>query len=98
MLAMMVLLPGKVLYVAPSPWRWLMVAGQLLAVLAVAVSLLQTGAFHFLGISQLFADRPTQNTPLNLRGFYKWVRHPLYTFSLVFLWLSPVMTTNTLTA
>lgn len=97
MLPMMALLPGQTLYVVPSPWRWLMVAGQLLAILAVAISLLQTGALHFIGLSQLVEENPIQGDTLNLGGFYAWVRHPLYTFSLVFLWLTPAMTTNTLT-
>ena len=29
-------------------------------------------------------------------GLYRFVRHPLYTFSLLVLWLSPSMTVNTL--
>lgn len=98
MLALMVLLPQKTLYVAPSPWRWLMVLGQLAALAAAGVTLLQTGAFHFLGLAQLVSDRPTDNSPLNFKGFYRYVRHPLYTFSLVYLWLAPIMTTNSLAA
>jgi methanethiol S-methyltransferase len=27
---------------------------------------------------------------------YRWVRHPLYTAGLLFIWLTPVMTQNTL--
>ncbi|NOH03709.1 MAG: isoprenylcysteine carboxylmethyltransferase family protein [Chloroflexi bacterium] len=30
------------------------------------------------------------------RGLYRLVRHPLYTFSLVFIWLTPVMSQNSL--
>jgi protein-S-isoprenylcysteine O-methyltransferase Ste14 len=29
-------------------------------------------------------------------GLYRWVRHPLYTAGLVFIWLSPVMSANLL--
>jgi protein-S-isoprenylcysteine O-methyltransferase Ste14 len=29
-------------------------------------------------------------------GLYRWVRHPLYTLGLAFLWLTPVMTTSLL--
>lgn len=97
MLALLAWLPDRVLYVAPSPWRWLMVGGQLLALLAAGVSLLQTGALHFLGLAQLVDKAPAQNSRLNLSGFYAWVRHPLYTFSLAFIWLTPVMTVNLLT-
>ena len=72
--------------------------GQLLAVALAGVTVFQTGAFHFLGLTQMVAENPTENSPLNLSGFYAWMRHPLYSFSLIFIWLTPVMTTNTLTA
>ncbi len=98
MLAMMGLLPSETLYVVPSPWQGLMVGIQLLALLAAGISLLQTGPFHFLGLTQLMAGNPAGSGPLNLGGFYAWVRHPLYTFAIIFLWLTPAMTTNTLTA
>jgi protein-S-isoprenylcysteine O-methyltransferase Ste14 len=96
MLALTAALPGKVLYVIDAPWRWLLVAGQLAALVGAGLTLLQTGAFHFLGLAQLVTDRPAENTPLNFRGMYRWVRHPLYFFSLMFLWLTPLMTTNSL--
>ncbi len=98
MLALMALLPQETLYIVPSPWRWLMVLVQLAALAAAGITLLQTGVFHFLGLSQLIADHPADNAPLNFRGFYRYVRHPLYTFSLIFLWLTPAMTTNSLIA
>ncbi len=98
MLTMMGVLPSQTLYVVSSPGRWVMMAGQFVAVVLAAVSLLQTDAFHFLGLSQVVAKDPTESASLNLGGFYVWVRHPLYTFSLIFIWLTPVMTTNTLTA
>jgi protein-S-isoprenylcysteine O-methyltransferase Ste14 len=31
-----------------------------------------------------------------VRGLYRWVRHPLYTAGLMFIWLSPVMSQNSL--
>jgi protein-S-isoprenylcysteine O-methyltransferase Ste14 len=97
MLALMAMLPGQTLYIVPSPWHWLMVGGQFLAIVAATISLLQTGIFYFVGLAQLVDKNPTDGT-LNLGGFYAWVRHPLYTFSIIFLWLTPAMTTNTLTA
>jgi protein-S-isoprenylcysteine O-methyltransferase Ste14 len=94
---LLVWLPTQTLYVAPAPWRWLMVGGQLLALVALTATLLQTGLFHFLGLAQLVAGRPDESGALNVNGFYSWVRHPLYLFSLLFLWLTPVMTINLLT-
>jgi protein-S-isoprenylcysteine O-methyltransferase Ste14 len=31
-----------------------------------------------------------------VKGLYRWVRHPLYTAGLLFLWLTPLMTTSIL--
>ena len=75
-----------------------MVGGQMAALLAAAITLLQTGIFHFAGLAQLVNDRPDQTGSLTVDGFYAWVRHPLYTFSLIFLWLTPSMNSNSLTA
>ena len=86
--------PGEVLYQVPSPWRWGMVVMQLLAVLAATVTLLQTDVLRFLGIRQFLQAEPLSPNRLTISGFYKWVRHPLYFFSLVFLWFSPIMTLN----
>ncbi|MFN8459251.1 MAG: isoprenylcysteine carboxylmethyltransferase family protein [Anaerolineae bacterium] len=97
LLLMLVWLPDMTLYVAPSPWRWLMVAGQVAALGGLTVSLLQTGLLHFLGLSQLVAGRPAESGVLSERGFYGWVRHPLYFFGTLLLWLTPLMTSNWLT-
>ncbi len=93
---LLALLPDQTLYVAPSPWRWLLVAGQLLAVVGLGLAFLQTNPLHFLGLAQLWGGKPQQNGQLVVNGFYYWVRHPLYFFSLLLLWLSPVMTVNLL--
>jgi len=89
-------LPDRTLYVAPAPWRWLMLGGQFLALLGLGVTFLQTGPFHFLGLAQLFEKQPAEHGSFSAHGFYRWVRHPLYSFSLLFLWLTPLMTVNLL--
>ncbi len=94
---MLALLPDQTLYVVPAPWRWLMAGGQLLALAGLGLAFLQTGPLHFLGLAQLFAARPAESSSLQIEGFYRWVRHPLYFFSLLFLWLSPLMSLNLLT-
>lgn len=88
-------LPDRRLYVIPSPWIYLSIAGQLLAVVALAVGLFQTGVWSFLGLRQLVGgeDRPSQ---MVVKGLYRYMRHPLYTAGLVFIWLVPVMTVNIL--
>lgn len=90
-------MPDRILYVVPSPWSRLMVAGQVLSVLAVAAALRQTGFFYFLGLSQPFSDRPEEPGTLVTSGFYCRIRNPLFFFGTVFLWLFPFMTINLLT-
>ena len=90
------LLPDRVLYVVPPPWRYAMLAGEVLAVLGIVLALLQVDAASFVGIRQVFqGEQPSQ---LVTTGFYRWVRHPLYLFGLLILWLTPALTRNMLVA
>jgi protein-S-isoprenylcysteine O-methyltransferase Ste14 len=95
---LLALLPDQVLYVVPSPGRWLMLAGQLLALVGLGLAFLQTEPLHFLGLAQLWTQPAAAqaNGRLVVTGFYYWVRHPLYFFSMLFLWLTPAMTANLL--
>jgi len=95
-LALPALLPDRSLYTIPSPWVYLTLALQGLALAALALGVLQTGAWSFLGLEQLFAPAPSEPPPLVVKGLYRWVRHPLYTAGLVFIWLVPVMSANPL--
>jgi protein-S-isoprenylcysteine O-methyltransferase Ste14 len=90
------LLPDQALYAVPAPWLFLMLAGQLAAVVCLSVALLQTDALHFLGLRQLVQQTDSASA-LNTGGFYRVVRHPLYLFGLIILWLTPVMTINVFT-
>ncbi len=95
-LALPALLPDRRLYAIPFPWALLTLAVQGLAVVALLLGLLQTGLWSFLGLSQLNGSNPTGPSRLVVRGLYRWVRHPLYSAGLVFIWLTPLMTTNLL--
>ena len=97
LLPLLALLPDQTLYIAPLPWRWLLLAGQFLALLGLAAAALQTDIWHFLGLSQLLRERPSTAGSLQISGLYCWVRHPLYLFSLLLMWLTPAMTVNLLT-
>ena len=96
-LALAGLLPDRTLYTIPIPWALITSLGQLTAVAVLLMGLLQTDVWSFLGFRQLLqpatSDQPAR---LVLRGLYRWVRHPLYTAGLVFIWLTPVMTANLL--
>ena len=88
--------PGARLYVIPVPWSYFALAGQLLAVLALGIGFLQTGIWSFLGFEQMLKPGPTPPARLVTGGFYRWVRHPLYTAGLVFIWLTSIMTSSLL--
>lgn len=92
---LMVVLPDQVLYRIPVPWVFLSFAGQFAATLVLVVGVLHTGALSFLGLRQLIEGEKRQSR-LVTDGLYRWVRHPLYTAGLLFIWLTPVMSQNTL--
>jgi protein-S-isoprenylcysteine O-methyltransferase Ste14 len=85
--------PGKRLYTIKSPWRWMMVAGQIVA--GITTILAFTDAPHRFSISQQLrkAENPE---PLNVRGIYRYVRDPFLLSGLLQIWLTPFMTTRLL--
>ena len=85
-------LPDRQLYSVPPPWGLIMMGIQGLAASLAALTLLRTDAMHFAGLSQILR-RPASSRLLQ-NGTYAVVRHPLYLFGLVFLWLSPRMSVN----
>lgn len=87
-------LPDIPVYTIPAPWLILTGAIQVLAAAALAAGVLQTGALAFAGIRQLFAPTAPEEGQLVTSGVYRWVRHPLYSAGMVFMWFSPVMTRN----
>ena len=95
-LALTATLPGERLYVIPTPWSYITLVGQLLALLALVIGLLQTRIWSFLGFEQMLNPSPSSTSQLVTGGIYRWVRHPLYTAGLVFIWLTPIMTSSLL--
>jgi protein-S-isoprenylcysteine O-methyltransferase Ste14 len=91
-LYLVVWLPNQPLYSVPAFWRPFMLAGQVGAVLILAAALNKTDALDFAGLRQL--GRKAEVPPLIVDGIYRWVRHPLYTGSMLFLWLIPVVSVN----
>ena len=88
------LLPDKVIYQISPPWRWLMLAGQGLSALALGIATWKSGLFQFIGLSQALTDPQHFTGNLVTSGIFRYVRHPLYLFSSLFLWLTPTMTQN----
>ena len=91
-LYLMLTLPDDPLYQVPSPFSTLMRVGQLVSVILLFVAVFQTDLLSFVGLRQLFEEEKTG--ALITSGLYRYVRHPLYTFSLLILWLSPNMSVN----
>ena len=88
-------LPDRPAYQIQSPWNILMFGGQLLSALLLLVAVLQTDTLSFIGLRQLFEK--SQSGALVTHGLYRLVRHPLYLFGLLFTWLTPMVTQNSLT-
>jgi methanethiol S-methyltransferase len=89
-------LPDASLYRIPPPWMWLTLLVQQAAGLGLLVGVSQTGAMAFLGLDVFFPGWQPRPSRLVCGGLYRWVRHPLYSFGLLILWLTPLMTWNLL--
>jgi len=89
--------PDTPLYRIPQPWAQ---AGYLVQVAGLALgawSLAVTDVWAFLGLRQLMSADPEETLErLTVRGPYEWVRHPMYTGTLLFLWGAPAMSLNRL--
>jgi len=92
---LMAVLPDQVLYQISTPWMYLSLAGQLAAAVLLIVGVLQTDTLSFVGLRQLFEGQD-RSEKLVTQGLYRWVRHPLYMAGLLFIWLTPVMSENSL--
>lgn len=88
-------LPDQALYSIPTPWVYLSVAGQFGALVMLVVGVLQTDTLSFIGLKQLLGETE-RSSQLVTGGLYRWVRHPLYSAGLLFIWLTPVMSINSL--
>jgi methanethiol S-methyltransferase len=96
-LALMAALPDQHIYTISLPWALFTLALQGIAGMGAVYAVYQTGASSFLGFEQVLHPETSDYTrPLATGGLYRYVRHPIYTCSLVLLWLTPVMTWNLL--
>jgi protein-S-isoprenylcysteine O-methyltransferase Ste14 len=93
-LYLMITLPDNALYQIPVPYNYLMRVMQGVSVFFLFLAAFQTDLLSFAGLRQLFEEEKTGT--LITGGLYRYVRHPLYTFSLLILWLSPSMSLNSL--
>jgi methanethiol S-methyltransferase len=94
-LYLVAVLPDTPLYSVPAPWSYLMLLGQGVGAVLLIVGVLQTDTLYFIGLRQLIEEEKPAKFVTG--GLYRLVRHPLYTAGLLFLWLSPQVTINSLT-
>ena len=88
---LIILFPGKKLYVVRSPLRWLMFLGQILTSLGIMLGF--KDAHPRFSISQQL-NKAEEVEPLRNRGIYCLVRDPFLLSGLVSIWLTPFMTTR----
>jgi len=98
--ALTILLPdGPSLWHFPAPLLFITLPLQLAALVGMTVSLWRVDLPRFTGLRQFLRLIDGQLDPrdppvLRTDGVHAWVRHPLYFFSLVVIWLLPRMTPN----
>lgn len=93
-------MPSK-LYIATSPVHWLFRLVQICALYGFYKALRNSGTGTFLGIRQIKKYMTDGILPddydeysgesLHSTGLYRYMRHPLYTFSILFMIANPVM-------
>jgi len=82
-----------VLYVVPGVWSLVLYVVQMVILIILTACVRQTGAAEFLGIKE--QTREGLKTPrLVTDGWYRFVRHPLYLFSMLFLLSNPVISSR----
>ena len=89
-----IILPDTQLYSIQNPWVYFLLAIQFLSLAIITIGLKQTGILDFLGLIGLMGSEEHFPKGLCMNGLYKFVRHPLYSAGLLFMWCSPIMTTN----
>ncbi len=84
---------------ANGAFRWVGIALSLLAAAGFVWGFASLRHHDMLGIRAIRAHRaglPRPSASLQVRGPYRWVRHPLYLFVLVLFWASPEVSADRL--
>ncbi|MFO7715425.1 methyltransferase family protein [Desulfosarcina sp.] len=91
---------GSALWTPAGPVRWLFLTIFMAAGAGAWWGSRSLGDFDALGVKPALrafdTQKPTPANPLIVRGPYRWVRHPLYLFSLIIIWSGPIFTADRL--
>ncbi len=85
---------GVLLYEMPGILQPIAYAIQAAMLVLMVYSVYQTGLLQFVGLKPQ-EDQPGQ-TAFVASGMFKLVRHPIYTTSLILLWVKPIVNSSTL--
>lgn len=92
-LFLMAVLPDQVLYRVPFPWSIGALALQATGLLLYVWIFSVTDLWAFLGFRQI--SIPDKQVEFLVKGGpYRYVRHPMYSATLLILWFTPLMTLN----
>lgn len=89
--------PGETVWSIDLAYETPLLIIQAIGLIGLTISLLQIDLLRFAGISQMVAyfggqPLPLPGEPLQTHGLYRFVRHPLYLFSLLTIWPITTMT------
>ncbi len=91
--------PDNIIYDLPTPWDLIILVPQFLSIAGILWTLKYFSSLEFLGINQVFRyfrgeyriEDSDERLTLRIEGPYKFSRHPLYLFTILFLVFRPVM-------
>lgn len=90
---------SNVLATAGGILRWFLRAVFFLSVIGFVWGIRSLGSFDTFGLQPIrdhLKGTETPSLPFTVRGPYRWVRHPLYSFCLVIIWSCPDLTADRL--
>lgn len=96
-LLLIVFRPGDIVWSLSLDWEPVLFIIQAVGLLGLIVSLLQIDLLRFAGLTQAWAfinkdPLPLPDEKLQTQGIYRFVRHPLYLFSMMVIWPVTTMT------
>jgi protein-S-isoprenylcysteine O-methyltransferase Ste14 len=96
-LALAIVLPDQPIYDITIPWDIPLLFLQLVGACLSLAAAVQTGLGTLSGLTQLNQrTAQAEKGQLVTGGLYKYIRHPIYTGAILFLWASPQLSWNLL--